>query len=55
MSNLEKVCSIQPACSNISVILALTAFCLINVNNMLSLNLDEVNIKIQISCSINYA
>lgn len=49
ISILEKICSIHCACSNISVILAMTEFCLMNVNNMLSLNLDEVNIKIQIS------
>lgn len=35
--------------ATLSVILAMTEFCFINVNDMLSLNLDEVNIKAQIS------
>lgn len=50
ISILEKICFIHCACSNISVILALTACCLINANNRLSLYVDEVNIKIQRSC-----
>lgn len=37
--------------SNKSVILAITAFRLINVNNMLLLNLDDISIKIQINNS----
>lgn len=48
-SILEKIRSGHCACRNISVILATTESCLINVNKMLSLNLDEADIKIQIS------
>lgn len=50
ISILEKIRSIRCACSNISVILALSASCLINANNRLSLHVDEANIKIQRSC-----